>query len=562
MSVKYSNNTSTALTDTITAVATEIEIDDVSKFPTLGAEDYCYVTLASGLVHEIIKVTSITGNILTCERGVDGTTGLIFGAGASVEVRITTGMLSDAFAESAADAQAAQDGAELAETGAETAETNALGAVAAVAINWDFDDNIVMEDPTLGLMRLNHATIANVTAIAVSKNTAESGNPDVSDYVDTWDAVVNVTAKGTLILRSGNSFAIFSITGTVTDNTDWLQITVTYITGTGAFVDGNDMFVHFIRAGNDGTIAGDMFRADNLANVASAVTALANIGGIGAATTNPLTNKTFNADGTGNSITNVQAQKSTLVPKTANYTGLTADAGETIVMNGTDLVYTTPTVNATNHELVFNVQNINATDLTITTVTEVVTLKENESCTFIVDNTNSECRALSSHVAGGGNLVVGMSYNFNSATIPSGLALLKEDGGSLDTTTYAALFARIGYTHGGSGASFNKPDSRGRYDRCADATYAVGAKLASQNLSHTHTGSTTSDNHRHSIPGQGTYKAYTTGYVSTLDDRGEPTTMYTAYDSHNHTFTSSSNGGTEARPNTIVKQMCIAYEGV
>lgn len=44
----------------------------------------------------------------------------------------------------------------------------------------------------------------------------------------------------------------------------------------------------------------------------------------------------------------------------------------------------------------------------------------------------------------------------NSA--PSGF--LKANGASLSTTTYAALFAAIGYTFGGSGASFSVPDLR------------------------------------------------------------------------------------------------------
>ena len=36
------------------------------------------------------------------------------------------------------------------------------------------------------------------------------------------------------------------------------------------------------------------------------------------------------------------------------------------------------------------------------------------------------------------------------------------DGSSQSTATYPALFAAIGYTYGGSGATFNLPDLRGR----------------------------------------------------------------------------------------------------
>jgi microcystin-dependent protein len=47
-----------------------------------------------------------------------------------------------------------------------------------------------------------------------------------------------------------------------------------------------------------------------------------------------------------------------------------------------------------------------------------------------------------------------------AASVPSGWLLCY--GQSLSTTTYAALFAIIAYTYGGSGASFTLPDLRGR----------------------------------------------------------------------------------------------------
>jgi len=50
----------------------------------------------------------------------------------------------------------------------------------------------------------------------------------------------------------------------------------------------------------------------------------------------------------------------------------------------------------------------------------------------------------------------GIVVPWGSASIPSGF--LECNGQSVDTTTYANLFAVIGYTYGGSGASFNVPD--------------------------------------------------------------------------------------------------------
>ena len=53
-------------------------------------------------------------------------------------------------------------------------------------------------------------------------------------------------------------------------------------------------------------------------------------------------------------------------------------------------------------------------------------------------------------------LNTGLIIPWSSASIPSGF--LECNGQSVSTTTYAALFAVIAYTYGGSGASFNVPD--------------------------------------------------------------------------------------------------------
>ena len=50
----------------------------------------------------------------------------------------------------------------------------------------------------------------------------------------------------------------------------------------------------------------------------------------------------------------------------------------------------------------------------------------------------------------------GLIIPWGSASVPSGF--LECNGQSVSTTTYADLFAVIGYTYGGSGSSFNVPD--------------------------------------------------------------------------------------------------------
>ena len=57
-------------------------------------------------------------------------------------------------------------------------------------------------------------------------------------------------------------------------------------------------------------------------------------------------------------------------------------------------------------------------------------------------------------------ILAGMIFPYAGITEPSGYLFCY--GQPLSTTTYAALFAALGYTYGGSGSAFNLPDLRGR----------------------------------------------------------------------------------------------------
>jgi len=91
---------------------------------------------------------------------------------------------------------------------------------------------------------------------------------------------------------------------------------------------------------------------------------------------------------------------------------------------------------------------------------------------------------------------------FARNTPPTGF--LECNGASLSTTTYAALFAVIGYTFGGSGANFTLPDLRGQFIRGWDhgrgndtntPSRVFGSNEAAANISHTHTISQTAHSH-------------------------------------------------------------------
>lgn len=146
---------------------------------------------------------------------------------------------------------------------------------------------------------------------------------------------------------------------------------------------------------------------------------------------------------------------------------------------------------------------------------------------------------------------------------------LECNGASLDTTTYAELFAEIGYTYGGSGASFNVPDYRGEFlrghangstrdpDRASrtdrgDGTTGdvVGSKQADQFDSHNHGGGS----HSHNIPMEAQLGS-STGTIQMA------TGVLTAYGSTTSSGTIiSTNGGNETRPTNVNVLYCIKYQ--
>ena len=98
MSTKFTNNASSKLTEALTADATSMHIkaEDVAKFPVLGAEDYCLLTLVGDNGnHEIVKVTNISSDgVCTIERAQDSTTAKEWPIENRVELRITAEYLN------------------------------------------------------------------------------------------------------------------------------------------------------------------------------------------------------------------------------------------------------------------------------------------------------------------------------------------------------------------------------------------------------------------------------------------------------------------------------------
>lgn len=171
MAVKFSNNAKTTLSSGITSSATSIAVVDASAWPTLGSGDHTLCTLAEAGdadALEIVKVTAISGNTLTVVRAQEGTTARSFSTADKAELRITAGIIEEAFSYAETDTLDAVTG-----RGATTTNAVTVGNLTSTGI----DDN------------------ATSTAITIdsSQDATFAGNIGLTGTVDGRDVATDGT---------------------------------------------------------------------------------------------------------------------------------------------------------------------------------------------------------------------------------------------------------------------------------------------------------------------------------------------------------------------------------
>jgi microcystin-dependent protein len=160
---------------------------------------------------------------------------------------------------------------------------------------------------------------------------------------------------------------------------------------------------------------------------------------------------------------------------------------------------------------------------------------------------------------------------FAGATAPAGWFIC--DGASKDTTTYADLFAVIGYTFGGSGANFSLPDLRDKFAIGKSGTKALGSAGGSNTITlseaniPTHSHSISSDgDHLHSFNfsdgfGASQHRIVRIANLNNTDTNIATTHTPTSWQSAHHTATAGAGSGTafSALPNYIALNYIIKY---
>ena len=152
MAVKFANNAYSTLSAGITDVATSFDVASVSTFPTIGVSDHMYLSIVGSAYVEIIKVTGVSGTTLTVVRGQDGTTGTAHDSGDRVELRVTTAMLTDAIADSNADAfKNITDGTNIIVADSTSDTLTITGTGGATVTNTPGTDTITIDAPAAGV---------------------------------------------------------------------------------------------------------------------------------------------------------------------------------------------------------------------------------------------------------------------------------------------------------------------------------------------------------------------------------------------------------------------------
>lgn len=156
---------------------------------------------------------------------------------------------------------AAADGIEMGPDASDIADAAANAAIALAAkeiavaaggYKYTYDSTVTAADPGAGKLRFNNAALASATALYISETT---GNAQaVGADIATWDDPTS-TIRGRLrIFKQADPtvFAIFNITGALTDNGAWDTLTVAYVAGSGSLTTGDAITVEYARIGDKG----------------------------------------------------------------------------------------------------------------------------------------------------------------------------------------------------------------------------------------------------------------------------------------------------------------------
>lgn len=247
MALKLTNNASSTLTGSLTAIATTLTVDagDGALFPTLSGGDWfpaTLVKLVAGVpVYEIVRVTARSSDVFTITRAQEGTTATTFSGGDRIELRATAGVFDDFI-------QAGED-VTLGDVTIDVLTTTSLSTGAVTAGDITADDLIA--DEVRGT-RFIDKTVTN--AAATGGITLNCSLGDVFDLTTTGN--VTSTTLSNVPTLSGETFTLMVRVsqGATAYTFAWFG-SITWLTsgGTAPAAPAANKTVEYIFSTKDGT---------------------------------------------------------------------------------------------------------------------------------------------------------------------------------------------------------------------------------------------------------------------------------------------------------------------
>ena len=120
-------------------------------------------------------------------------------------------------------------------------------------------------DPGAGVVRLNNTNLASATEAYIDD--LEANGTDVSAWVQSFDDVAgNDTNRGRIRISKANSlvvWAVYKVTGAVTDASGYTKVSLSYIDNEGTLENNDKVFISFVASGEDGAIPGYFYKFDS-----------------------------------------------------------------------------------------------------------------------------------------------------------------------------------------------------------------------------------------------------------------------------------------------------------
>jgi hypothetical protein len=243
-----------------TLTETDLDNDSVQAFNMAQESiDYAQDSIAKDATDVFDALTKRIKNVADPTAAQDASTKAYTDAQVA-----TVSTNAAAAATSATNAATSETNAATSATNAATSETNAAASAvtsanesSAVAPKYTFSNVTDALDPGVGILRIASTDASTATNVIIDDQTADTGNPNVEDWLKSFDDSTS-TVKGTIrIVQAGTpaNYAVYNVTG-LTDSSGFIQLAVSHVdsnfTSGTTFADAASLRLTFSRTGDLG----------------------------------------------------------------------------------------------------------------------------------------------------------------------------------------------------------------------------------------------------------------------------------------------------------------------